>query len=227
MEQPYVYAYPQGSGPSGAPTPQAGGVVVDPKYCAPYPIDMAIVRKMMSLTDGNFVITDVNGNLLFKVKEPVFGLHDKRVLLDGSGTPVVTLREKMVSMHDRWQVFRGGSTEEGALLYTVKRSSMIQLAPKLEVFLANNVEEKICDFKVKGAWLDDSCVVYAGDSDTIIAHMCGKQTMRGFFFGKDHFSVTVDKNVDYAFIASLIVILVEIEKAGFITKMTTQMIIGF
>jgi len=57
--------------------------------------------------------------------------------------------------------------------------------------------------------------------------MCGKQTMRGFFFGKDHFSVTVDKNVDYAFIASLIVILVEIEKAGFITKMTTQMIIGF
>jgi len=95
MEQPYVYAYPQGSGPSGAPTPQAGGVVVDPKYCAPYPIDMAIVRKMMSLTDGNFVITDVNGNLLFKVKEPVFGLHDKRVLLDGSGTPVVTLREKV------------------------------------------------------------------------------------------------------------------------------------
>lgn len=95
MEQPYVYAYPQGTGPSGPPPPQAGGVIVDPRYCAPYPVDLAIVRKMMKLTDGNFVITDVNGNLLFKVKEPVFGLHDKRILLDGSGNPVVTLREKV------------------------------------------------------------------------------------------------------------------------------------
>ncbi|AED90386.1 LURP-one-like protein (DUF567) [Arabidopsis thaliana] len=171
MEQPYVYAYPQGSGPSGAPTPQAGGVVVDPKYCAPYPIDMAIVRKMMSLTDGNFVITDVNGNLLFKVKEPVFGLHDKRVLLDGSGTPVVTLREKMVSMHDRWQVFRGGSTDQRDLLYTVKRSSMLQLKTKLDVFLGHNKDEKRCDFRVKGSWLERSCVVYAGESDAIVAQV--------------------------------------------------------
>lgn len=97
MEQPYVYAYPQpqGSGPSAAPPTQQAGVIVDPRYCAPYPVDLAIVRKMMSFTDGNFVITDVNGNLLFKVKEPVFGLHDKRILLDGSGTPVVTMREKV------------------------------------------------------------------------------------------------------------------------------------
>ncbi|CAD5318501.1 unnamed protein product [Arabidopsis thaliana] len=189
-------------------------VIVGSKYCSPNPVGLAIVRKVMKITDGNFVITSADGKLLFKVKDPLFSLHGKRILLDCSGAKVLTLRGKMMTMHDRWQVFRGGSTEEGALLYTVKRSSMIQLAPKLEVFLANNVEEKICDFKVKGAWLEDSCVVYAGDSDTIIAHMCGKQTMRGFFFGKDHFSVTVDKNVDYAFIASLIVILVEIEKAA-------------
>lgn len=95
MEQPYVYAYPPGTAP---PPPQGSGiagVIVDPRFCAPYPVDLAIVRKMMKLTDGNFVITDVNGNLLFKVKEPMFGLHDKRILLDGSGSPVLTLREKV------------------------------------------------------------------------------------------------------------------------------------
>ena len=72
MEQPYVYAYPPGTAP---PPPQGSGiagVIVDPRFCAPYPVDLAIVRKMMKLTDGNFVITDVNGNLLFKVKEPMF-----------------------------------------------------------------------------------------------------------------------------------------------------------
>ena len=98
MEQPYVYAYPPGTAPSAPPPPQGSGiagVIVDPRFCAPYPVDLAIVRKMMKLTDGNFVITDVNGNLLFKVKEPMFGLHDKRILLDGSGSPVLTLREKV------------------------------------------------------------------------------------------------------------------------------------
>ncbi|CAN6991416.1 unnamed protein product [Brassica oleracea var. botrytis] len=107
MEQPYVYAYPPGTAPSAPPPPQAGGIaggIVDQRFCAPYPVDLAIVRKMMKLTDGNFVITDVNGNLMFQVKEPVFGLHDKRILLDGSGSPVLTLREKMVSLHDRRQV---------------------------------------------------------------------------------------------------------------------------
>ncbi|XP_010490512.1 PREDICTED: protein LURP-one-related 15 [Camelina sativa] len=213
MEQPYAYAYPQGTGPSAPPPPgPQAGVIVDPRYCAPYPVDLTIVRKMMSLTDGNFAITDVNGNLLFKVKEPVFGLHDKRILLDASGTPVVTLREKMVSMHDRWQVFRGGSTEQRDLLYTVKRSSMLQLKTKLDVFLGHNKDEKRCDYRVKGSWLERSCVVYAGESDAIVAQMHRKHTVQSVFLGKDNFSVTVYPNVDYAFIASLVVILDDVNR---------------
>nr|VDC78182.1 unnamed protein product [Brassica rapa] len=214
MEQPYVYAYPPGTAP---PPPQGSGiagVIVDPRFCAPYPVDLAIVRKMMKLTDGNFVITDVNGNLLFKVKEPMFGLHDKRILLDGSGSPVLTLREKvrMVSLHDRWQVFRGGSTEQRDLLYTVKRSSMLQFKTKLDVFLSHNKDEKRCDFRVKGSWFERSCVVYAGESDAIVAQMHKKHTVQSVFLGKDNFSVMVYPNVDYAFIASLVVILDDVNR---------------
>ncbi|CAH2053824.1 unnamed protein product [Thlaspi arvense] len=99
MEQPYVYAYPQpGTGPS-APPLQGSGVaraIVDQRFCAPYPVDIVIVRKLMRLTGGNFVITDVNGDMLFTVKDPVFGLHDKRILLDGSASPVLNMREKVV-----------------------------------------------------------------------------------------------------------------------------------
>ncbi|ESQ40037.1 hypothetical protein EUTSA_v10014621mg [Eutrema salsugineum] len=213
MEQPYAYAYPTGMGPSAPQGGGVAGVIVDQRFCAPYPVDLAIVRKMMKLTEGNFVITDVNGNLLFKVKEPVFGLHDKRILLDASGSPVLTLREKMVSMHDRWQVYRGGSTEQRDLLYTVKRSSMLQLKTKLDVFLSHNKEEKRCDFRVKGSWLERSCVVYAGDSDAaIVAQMHKKHTVQSVFLGKDNFSVTVYPNVDYAFIASLVVILDDVNR---------------
>ena len=77
-----------------------------------------------------------------------------------------------MTMHGRWKVYRGGSTEECDMLYTVKRSSMIQRTTKLEVFFGQNNEEKTCDFRVKGTnWLERSCVVYAGVSDVIVAQV--------------------------------------------------------
>ncbi|CAF1704107.1 unnamed protein product [Brassica oleracea var. botrytis] len=187
--------------------------IVGPQFCAPYPVDLGIVRKVMTITDGNFAVTDVNGNLLFKVKEPLFSLSDKRFLLDASDNPIMTLRENKVSLHDRWQVFRGESTDQKDLVYTLKRSSMIQLMkPKLDVFLAQNKEMKVCDFHVKGSWIDRSCVVYAGKSDAIVAQMHKKHTAQSILIGKSNFSVTVYPNVDYAFIVSLIVILDDINR---------------
>ncbi|CAL9217302.1 unnamed protein product [Arabidopsis halleri] len=223
MQQPYVYRYPQGTGPSAPPPPPKAKVIVDPKYCSPQPVDLAIVRKVLKITDGNFVITNADGNLLFKVKDPLFSLHEKRILLDGFGTKVLTLKGKIMTMHDRWLVFRGGSTEEGDLLYTVKRSNMVQITTKLDVFLADNIEQKKCDYRLEGVWLETSCFVYAGDSDIILAQMREKKTMQSVLLGKDNFCLTVNPNVDYAFIASLIVILVEIQIS--LRKLTKQVLL--
>lgn len=77
----------------------------------------------------------------------------------------------MMTAHDRWQVFRGDSTESSDLLFSAKRSSIIQLKAKLDVFLANNTKEEVCDFKVKGSWFERSCVVYAGESSNIVAQV--------------------------------------------------------
>lgn len=90
---------------------------------------------------------------------------------------------QLMSTHDRWQVFRGESTESCDLIFTAKRSSVFQLKTKLDVFLANNREE-VCDFKVKGSWLDRSFVVYAGDTDssTIVARVRFFATYSKSFF---------------------------------------------
>ncbi|KAG2294887.1 hypothetical protein Bca52824_041556 [Brassica carinata] len=156
---------------------------------------MAIV---MTITDGNRR-PGVSGNLLFKVKEPLFSLSDKRFLLGASDNPIMALRSRKESdQNDRC---------------TLKRSSMIQLMkPKLDVFLAQNKEMKVCDFHVKGSWIDRSCVVYAGKSDAIVAQMHKKHTAQSILIGKSNFSVTVYPNVDYAFIVSLIVILDDINR---------------
>ena len=76
-----------------------------------------------------------------------------------------------MSAHDQWQVFRGESTELKDLIFSVKKSSVFQLKTKLDVFLANNTKEEVCDFKVNGSWFERSCVVYAGESLTIAAQV--------------------------------------------------------
>ncbi|XP_031267543.1 LOW QUALITY PROTEIN: protein LURP-one-related 15-like, partial [Pistacia vera] len=168
-------------------------------------------------SDGNFVVTDTNSNILFKVKGVLLTfIHQRRVLLDGAGNPIATLRQKVMTAHYRWQVFKGESTEAEDLLFSAKTSSILQLKTKLDVFLGSNTKEEVCDFKVKGSWLDRSCVIYAGDSDTIIAQMHKKHTAESVLIGKekDNFMVTVYPNIDYAFIVALIVILDEINHAG-------------
>jgi len=47
--------------------------------------------------------------------------------------------------------------------------------------------------------------------------------MQSVLFGKDNFCLTVNPNVDYAFIASLIVILVEIQIS--LRKLTKQLLL--
>ncbi|KAK4833986.1 hypothetical protein QYF36_014466 [Acer negundo] len=77
--------------PAYPPPPPNPVSIVGPQYCAPYPVDLAIVRKVMTITDGNFVVQDINGNILFKVKGVLMSIHDRHVLLDAAGKPLVTL----------------------------------------------------------------------------------------------------------------------------------------
>ncbi|XP_035545437.1 protein LURP-one-related 15-like isoform X2 [Juglans regia] len=118
--------------------------VICTQYCTPHTVDLAVVKKVMTISDGNFVVTDTKGTVIFYVKEKLLmSLHDHRVLFHADGNPIVTLREKIMSAHDRWNVYRGKSKEPNDLIFTVKRSSMIQMRAKLHVFLANNTNEEV------------------------------------------------------------------------------------
>ncbi|KAH7867247.1 hypothetical protein Vadar_030895 [Vaccinium darrowii] len=199
--------------PLGKPAPPSYPVaIIGPQFCAPYPVDLTIVRKVLTLSEGNFAVTDVNGNVMFKIKGKIFSLRDRRVLLDSAGNPILTLQQKILTAHRRWQVYRGDSTDEKDLLFSAKKSSLIQFKTELDVFLAANKKEDVCDFKVKGSWLERSCTIYLGDTSTIIAQMYKKHTVQSIVLGKDTFAVTVYPNVDYAFVVALVVVLQEINE---------------
>ncbi|KAK1283249.1 Protein LURP-one-related 15 [Acorus calamus] len=64
------------------------------QYCAPCPVNLTVRKKVLSLSGGDFVITNVNGALLLKVQGKFFSLSGRRVLVDGAGNPIVTMCEK-------------------------------------------------------------------------------------------------------------------------------------
>ena len=77
----------------------------------------------------------------------------------------------MLTAHNRWEVLNTDSSSSNNIVFSAKKSHAIQLKTKLQVFLANNVHEHICDFRVEGSWTESSCVIYAGESSTIIAQV--------------------------------------------------------
>lgn len=76
-----------------------------------------------------------------------------------------------MSAHCRWQVFRGESTEPQDLMFSAKTSSVLYLKTKLHVFLANNTNEDVCDYRVEGSWFDRSCTIYVGETPTVVAQV--------------------------------------------------------
>lgn len=86
-QQPYASS-------SAPPQPSPAAAVVGPQYCCTHPVDLAIVRKVMTIAD-KFTVTDINGNVVFKLQGSIMSLHDHRVLLDAAQKPVVTMRRKV------------------------------------------------------------------------------------------------------------------------------------
>ncbi|CAN6203456.1 unnamed protein product [Urochloa humidicola] len=209
MAEPYGAPLPP---PPAAAAPAAPVVVVSPQFCAPYVVPLTVTEKALSLSDGDFTVTDANGAVVLRVKGAIFSIHRRRVILDAAGQPILSMQKKVFSMHHRWEVFRGDSSNASDLLFTVKKSSIIQLKTELDVFLASNTAEQVCDFKIKGSYFERSCAFYLGNSNTLIAQMNRQYTVSNVLRGKDTFGVTVFPQVDYVFMAALVVILDEIHR---------------
>ncbi|KAK9054893.1 hypothetical protein SSX86_025972 [Deinandra increscens subsp. villosa] len=187
-------------------------VVVDAQFIEPYTVDLAVQRKSaVTNSSGNFTIIDVNGNMMFKIKDTLFSFHDRHILYDANEKPVLTFKKKLRSIHGRWQAFKGESTAHKDLLFSVKKSSTPKHETELNVFLVENKEETVCDCKVMGNWETKSCSIYAQDGSTILAEVHDKQNITNVVQGKDTFGITVYPEVDYVFIVALVVILTEIK----------------
>lgn len=102
---------------------------------------------------------------------------------------------QILTAHRRWEVYRGDSSNSKDLLFSAKKSSMLQLKTELDVFLAANTKEDVPDFKVKGSWFERSCTIYLGNSSTIIAQVRLQSPL--LFQCKSSFCVSISDDKDY------------------------------
>lgn len=202
-QQPYFQSQPQNfAGPNSRTV-----AVIGNQFCAPYPTELTIQKRVISFSGGDFNILDSNGNLFLAVDGRALSLRDTRILRDQYGNLLATMRKKLLSLHDTWEVYRGEGTRPENLIFTARRSTLFQLRTSLKVYLGNNAH---ADFKVKGSFFERSCTIYQGT--TVIAEMRRKYTVSQVLMGRDTFTVTVYPGVDYAFIVAIVVILDEINK---------------
>lgn len=82
------------------------------------------------------------------------------------------------SWHSRWQAFKGDSTDEKDLIFSAKTCSMFQFTRNLDIFLANNISEQVCDFRMKTGYMESYSDIFIGKSSTIIAQV---KTISYFF----------------------------------------------
>ena len=80
---------------SGNPPAAAPIAVVGPHFSSPYPVELTITQKFLSLTDRDFTVKDAKGNDVFLVKGIFLSFSEKRVLQDAGGNPIVTLSGKV------------------------------------------------------------------------------------------------------------------------------------
>ncbi|KAJ6871529.1 hypothetical protein NC652_037015 [Populus alba x Populus x berolinensis] len=142
-------------------------MVIGQEFVTQHPVDLEMMNDCK--------VTDEDGNLIFQVKSKIATVRDIRYLQDAYGNILVSLKHKLMTAHGRWEVFRGESTEQKDLLFSVKQSSLFQLvSSKLHVFLPSNTTESVPDFRIEGAFIDSSCTIYLGNSNTIVAQVSSK-----------------------------------------------------
>lgn len=71
--------------------------IINPMYCSPDSVDLTIIRMVfMTISNGNFVVKDINENVtIFKVKRAFLTLRDHHLLIDAAENPVVIFQKKV------------------------------------------------------------------------------------------------------------------------------------
>ncbi|WOL15057.1 hypothetical protein Cni_G23838 [Canna indica] len=191
--------------------------VVGKKFCSEEERELTVRKTSLFFPGDGFAAYDhKTGELIFRVdtyarREPSFSDHHL-LLMDPDGHPILTLRRKWPSLHQRWEAFVGERSEGQKPLFAVRRSSIFgrdRSCFAVEVHQSGGSEE---EYRIEGSFAQRCCrVLYeggGGEEAVILAEIKRKvDACSQVVLGRDVFSLCLRPRCDAAFAMALVIVL--------------------
>ncbi|KAL5205078.1 hypothetical protein ABZP36_009949 [Zizania latifolia] len=178
-------------------------------------------------TDG-FSVYDSAGRLAFRVDN--YSRRRKAfagdlLLMDGHGTPLLSLRPQILSLHNRWNCYR--AQEEGLdsssscvsqQIFSMRKSSALQSSDEAEVYMSSATSDH-CQpeasaspspsFRIDGCFSRRSCKIRGsnGEEAARISRKNAGEAARPVTLGDDVFSLVVRPGFDVAIVMAIVVVM--------------------
>ncbi|KAF3334863.1 Protein LURP-one-related 12 [Carex littledalei] len=167
-------------------------------------------------TDGFSVYGD-SGRLVFRVdnySRRQKYLTKEIVLMDGDGKPLLCLRPRILSLHDRWNAYEVeecGNKQPNSKLFSMKRCSNVQNFDQTEVLqrnFADNSKPKLMpSFRIEGCFKKRSCKIYNSRGDEV-AQISRKTTgQASVLLGNDVFSLVIQPGFDCKLVMAFVIVM--------------------
>ena len=159
------------------------------------------------------IVTDAyNGQPWFQITGRAFSFRDKKTLLNIYGQAICNLRDKMISIPPKQELYAGDSND--MLLCQIKKQFAL-FQTKLSIPVRNLTNGQDLTVYLKGNWLEKKASIMMGDKHgPVIATISRQLSLKEIFFKKQDYIVTIAPGVDAAFIVMVCVALDEFTREG-------------
>ncbi|KAI3706971.1 hypothetical protein L6452_25094 [Arctium lappa] len=174
------------------------------------PMSLTVWRKSLFVGCSGFTVINSDGNLVYRVDNYGGRRRQELVLMDGSGTPILTVaRSKKLKMVDDWLVFNGEISSNKQKPICCARKYVDILRPKVKRLarVYRDPYDENSGYVIEGSYMNRSCKVL-DLSRNVVAEIRRKETsMEGVSFGQEVFVLIVNRGFDSGFAMAIVLLL--------------------
>lgn len=163
---------------------------------------LTVWKKSLIFNCDGFTVFDADGNLVYRVDNYMSGKNGEIVLMDASGTCLLTIRRKRLSLSDSWTVFDGETADNPR--FSV-RKNVNPLKSKCIAYVSGGGGKM---YEVEGSYSRRCCAVYDEKKRRVAEIKQKEASVKGVAFGGDVFRLVVNPGgIDTAAAMAVVILL--------------------
>ncbi|KAL2249159.1 UNVERIFIED_CONTAM: Protein LURP-one-related 8 [Sesamum indicum] len=169
---------------------------------------LTVWRKSLLFNCDGFTVFDADGNLVYRVDNYMSGNKGEIFLMDASGTSLLTIRRKKLSLTDSWLVFDGETADNPRFVATKNVVNLLKSKSKRLLAHVTSPRKNTAVYEIEGSYSQRCCAVYDEKRRRVAEIKQKEASVKGVAFGTDIFRLVVQPGFD-ATVAMAIVILLD------------------